>query len=83
MKQFIKFLIKLKGFWEIYSGYGYDGEALEFIIENYTEVLENRTHTMSKPTYHAKDIIAQIDEWYEDSEKQKTMYYREDKLCGY
>ena len=64
MKQFLKFLTKLKGFWKIYSCYGYDGETVEFIIENYTEVLENRTLTMSKPTYYAEDVIKKIDEYY-------------------
>ena len=64
MKQFLKFLTKLKGFWKIYSGYGYDGETVDFIIDNYTEVLENRTLAMSKPTYYAKDVIKKIDEYY-------------------
>lgn len=65
MKRFIKFLTKLKGFWKIYSGYGYDGETVEFIIENYTEILCNRTSIMSYPTYYARDVIAQIDDWFE------------------
>lgn len=74
MKQFLKFLSKIKGFWKIYSGYGYDGDTVEFIIENYTEVLDSRTHTMSKPTYHARDVIAQIDKWYTDLEDSKNRY---------
>lgn len=69
MKQFLKFLTKLRGFWKIYRGYGYDGEMVEFIIENYTEVLENRTHTMSKPTYHAKDVISELDNYYNSIKK--------------
>lgn len=32
MKQFLKFLTKLKGFWKIYSGYGYDGETVELSL---------------------------------------------------
>ena len=60
-----KFLTKIKGFWKIYSGYGYDGETVEFIINNYTEVLESRTRIMSNPTYYASDVIKQLDEWYE------------------
>lgn len=66
MKQFLKFLTKLKGFWKIYYGYGYDGEIVGFIIENYTKVLCNRTKLMSKPTYYANDVIAQIDNWFEE-----------------
>lgn len=72
MKEFLKFLTKLRGFWKIYSGYGYDGETVEFIIENYTIVLETRTRLMSKPTYYARDVIAEIDKWYEDLEELKN-----------
>lgn len=46
-----------------------DGNDCRFIIENYQEVLCNRTKTMSKPTYYAKSVIAQMDRWYEDSWK--------------
>lgn len=74
MKQFLKFLTKIKGFWKIYSEYRYDGETMEFIIENYTKVLECRTHAMSKPTYYARDVIAQIDKWYMDLEDLKNGY---------
>lgn len=66
MKQFLKFLTKIKSFWKFYQNYGYDGETVEFIIENYQNVLQNRTKLMSKPTYYAKDVIAQIDNWYEE-----------------
>lgn len=66
MKQFLKFLTKLKSFWKLYQDYGYDGEAVEFIIENHQEVLQSRTKTMSKPAYYAKDVIEQIDNWYEE-----------------
>lgn len=85
MKQFLKFLAKLKGFWKIYSGYGYDGETVEFIIENYTKVLCNRTKLMSKPTYYARDVIAQIDDWFEEKgyvyiERQNKPKYNYDKF---
>lgn len=66
MKQFLKFLIKLKSFWKFYHNYEYDGEDVEFIIDNYQKVLCNRTKLMSKPTYYASDVIAQIDNWYEE-----------------
>lgn len=67
MKQFLKFLTKIKSFWKFYQNYGYDGETVEFIIDNYQKVLCNRTKLMSKPTYYAKDVIAQIDNWYEET----------------
>lgn len=64
MKQFLKFLTKLKSFWEFYQNYEYDGETVEFIIDNYLDVLHDRTKLMSKPTYNAGEVIKQIDEWY-------------------
>lgn len=64
MKKFLKFLTKIKSFWKLYRNYGFDGETVEFIIENYQDVLQNRTKLMSKPTYNANDVIKQIDEWY-------------------
>lgn len=66
MKQFLKFLTKIKSFWKFYQNYGYDGETVEFITGNYERVLCNRTKTMSKPTYYANDVITQIDNWYEE-----------------
>ncbi len=71
MRTFLKFLTKLKGFWKLYQNYEYDGETVEFIIENYQDVLQNRTKLMSYPTYYAKDVIGQIDEWYEDNPEYK------------
>ena len=65
MKQSLKFLTKLKSFWKFYRNYEYDGETVEFIIENYQRVLANRTITMSKPTYQFKDVLKEIDKWYE------------------
>lgn len=64
MIRFLKFLKEIKGFWKLYSDYEYGGETLDFIIRNYQAVLENRTKLMSMPTYHAKDVIKQIDTWY-------------------
>lgn len=66
MKQFLTFLTKIKSFWKFYRNYEYDGETAEFIVENYQDVLQNRTKLMSYPTYYAKDVIEQIDKWYEE-----------------
>ena len=84
--KFLKFLTKIKSFWKIYSGYGYDGETIEFIINNYTEVLENRTKLMSKPTYYASDVIEQIDDWYERKNEMLTAHKETKenvKIIGY
>lgn len=66
MKQLFKFITKLKTFWKLYSDYGYCGDTIRFIIENYEQVLQNRTKLMSNPTHHFENVIAQLDEWYEE-----------------
>lgn len=66
MKKFLKFLTKIKSFWKFYQDYGYDGEDVEFIIDNYESVLCNQTKTMSKPTYCLEDVLRELDNWYED-----------------
>lgn len=60
----IKFIKTLKSFYNFYKDYGYDGDDLRFIITQYETVLVNRTKTMSKPTYSAREVIVQLDEWY-------------------
>lgn len=66
MKQFLKFLTKIKTFWKFCQNHGYDGEYIEFIIDNYERVLCNRTKTMRKPTYYLEDVLMELDNWYED-----------------
>lgn len=66
MKQFINFLSRIGTFWKFYRDYEYDGEVMRLIVENYQEVLCSRTKLMSKPTYYARDVIEQMDEWYEE-----------------
>lgn len=73
MKQFLKFLTKLKSYWKLYQNYGYEGETVEFIINNYERVLCNRTKTMSKPTYYLEDVLRKIDNWYEDMMREISM----------
>lgn len=85
MKQFLKFLTKIKSFWKFYQNYEYDGEMVEFIIDNYQKVLCNRTKLMSKPTYYANDVIAQIDNWYDEMgyvyiKRQNNPKYNYDKF---
>lgn len=69
MKTLFRFIKNIKSFWKFYKDYEYNGEDCEFIIENYQEVLCSRTKTMSKPTYYALAVIAEIDEWYNESWK--------------
>lgn len=80
MKRLIDFIKSIKTFYKFYKNYGYNGDECSFIIENYQEVLCSRTRTMSKPTYYAKDIIAKIDEWYENpSWKDLYTFPKEEK----
>ena len=85
MKQFLKFLTKIKSFWKFYQNYGYDGEDVEFIIDNYERVLCNRTKTMSKPTYYLEDVLRELDNWYEEMgyvciERKSKPKYNYDKF---
>lgn len=66
MKTLIKFIKNLKSFYRFYKEYEYNGYDCEFIIENYQEVLCSRTKIMSKPTYYASAVIAEIDRWYQN-----------------
>jgi hypothetical protein len=66
MKLLIKFIKNLKGYWKLEQDYGYEPDVYNFIIHQYSDVLCSRTKTMSKPTYYAKDIISEMDKWYED-----------------
>lgn len=66
IKQFFRFLKSIKSFYKFYCDYWYDGNTCRFIVEQYTQVLCNRTHLMSKPTYYAGDVIQQLDDWYSD-----------------
>lgn len=66
MGQFIGFIKSLKSFYKLWCDYEYDGEALRHIIETHIGILCNRTKTMSKPTYYLRDILNEIDRWYED-----------------
>lgn len=67
-----RFIKNIKSFCKFYKDYEYNGEDCEFIIANYQEVLCRRTKTMSKPTYCASAVIAEIDRWYNES--WKSMY---------
>ena len=70
IKQLIKFIRNLKGYWKLQCDYEYEPEAYEFIIEQYQTVLCERTKTMSKPTYYARDVIGEIDKWYESDDEE-------------
>ena len=66
IKNIFVFVKHIQNFYRFWRDYGYSGEICAFIIENYQRVLSNRTSTMSKPTYYANDIMAEMDAWYEN-----------------
>lgn len=71
IKDFFQFICRLNGYRKLDRDYGYDPDTYRFIISNYSEVLCSRTKFMSKPTYYAVDIIAQLDEWYEEQAREE------------
>lgn len=70
------FLRRIRGYRKLDEDYGYSPEDYRFILDNYSEVLCSRTKFMSKHTYHARDIISQLDEWYDD---HSTGFWIEEK----
>lgn len=74
IKDFFLFIKWLPGYFRLHRNYGYDPDIYSFIIENYEMVLTSRTRFMSKPTYYWQDVVAQIDEWYEDDDEEKWQY---------
>lgn len=74
VKQIISFLKNIKSFYKFYVDYEYNGNDCRFIIENYQDVLSNRTQTMSKPTYYANAVIDELDKWYEEAWKSTYKY---------
>ena len=70
MKQNIKatldFVKNISGYIKLHRDYGYEPDTYGYIIENYEQVLCNRTKVMSKPTYYYEDVIRELDRWYEE-----------------
>ena len=66
IKLLFYFIKWLPWYFKLHRNYGYNPDIYSYIIENYEQVLCNRTRTMSKPTYHWRDVIYEIDIWYEE-----------------
>ncbi len=68
---FLKFLQRIPAYWrECERKYGYEPEVYGFIIQNYEQVLmELSGGRLSKPDYHAADVVRAIRDYYcEDCE---------------
>lgn len=66
----MKWIKRIIGFIKLYKDYEYEPEVWRHIVETYTQILCLRTHTMSKPTYYIRDILNEIDIWYEEHDEQ-------------
>ena len=67
IKDFFRFIKWLPLYYKLlHRRYGYRPDTYDFIIQNYEIVLSERTRTMSKPTYHWRDVVSEIDRWYEE-----------------
>lgn len=66
IKELFYFIKWMPEYYRLHKNYGYEPDTYGYIIENYEQVLCNRTKTMSKPTYHWRDVINEIDRWYEE-----------------
>lgn len=66
VKYFLLFLKDIPGYYQLHMNYGYKPDTYGFIICNYERVLCETTKTMSKPTYHYRDVVNEIDRYYEE-----------------
>ena len=66
IKELFYFIKWLPEYIKLHREYGYKPDTYSYIIENYQQVLCNRTKVMSKPTYHWRDVVSEIDRWYEE-----------------
>jgi hypothetical protein len=71
IKHLITFINQIPGYYKLYTWYEYDPMDYDFIVHHYQCVLSNRTKRMSKPTYHWRDVVSELDEWYEDVYREK------------
>lgn len=63
--ELLLFLKWIPGYYKLHKNYGYTPDTYDFIIDNYEKVLCNTTKTMSKPTYHWRSVVNEIDKYYE------------------
>lgn len=71
ISELLLFIRYLPGYYKLHTNYGYEPDTYDFIIDNYEKVLCNTTKTMSKPTYHWKSVVSEIDRYYEEIYKEE------------
>lgn len=72
IKELFYFIRNIPGYFRLQRNYGCEPDTYSYIIENYEKVLCNRTKTMSKPTYCWRDVVYEIDRWYEEFCEEET-----------
>ena len=71
IKELLLFIKYLPGYYKLHKDYLYKPDTYSFIIDNYEQVLCNTTKTMSKPTYHWRAVVNEIDRYYEEIYKEE------------
>ena len=72
VKELLLFIRYQPGYYKLHKNYLYEPDTYDFIIDNYEKVLCNTTKTMSKPTYHWKSVVSEIDRYYEEIYKEEN-----------
>lgn len=70
--ELLLFIRYIPGYYKLHKNYLYEPDTYNFIIQNYENVLCNTTKTMSKPTYHWRDVVSEIDRYYEEMYKEEN-----------
>ena len=66
IKELLLFIRYIPGYYKLHRDYLYEPGTYHFIIQNYEEVLCNRTKVLSKPTYHWRTVVNELDRYYEE-----------------
>ena len=66
IKTLLLFIRYIPGYYKLHRDYLYKPTTYDFIIQNYEEVLCNRTKVLSKPTYGWKTVVKELDRYYEE-----------------
>ena len=72
IKELLLFIRYLPGYYKLHKDYLYEPSTYDFIIQNYEQVLCNTTKVLSKPTYHWRTVVSEIDRYYEEMYKEEN-----------
>ena len=72
IKELLIFISYIPGYFKLHRDYLYKPDTYSFIIQNYEQVLCNTTKTLSKPTYHWRTVVSEINRYYEEIYKEEN-----------